>query len=763
MIAKVLVNKNIDSLNREFSYLIPDDMSPQIGSRVIVPFGKGNSKITGIITDITEEDAEEVKLKSIIELIDKEPLIDENDIKIADFISEKTFSNKIESLKLFLPPMDLNSIKKELYDTQNMKIVDEKEYPKEEIHQKIIDGLFKYRYSLMNEQSMYTKKVLVVKNSAKNLRDKQQLVYDMVMSGKYTRQEIISKLKISDSPIKTLIKNDILEEKIVVQKMKSRNFDGYKKHELNKDQKKVMAGIMNDFKNGQNMFLINGVTGSGKTEVYLQIVEEFIKNNKSALILVPEIGLTPQTVARFKGRFEEEVAIIHSKLTLKERYDQWMRIKNGDIRIVVGARSAIFAPIQNLGIIIIDEEHDSSYVSSHTPKYKTVDIAEYISNLKNVMLILGSATPSLESYYKAKKNKYKLYEMNNRANGREIPKIEVVDMATELNNGNTSIFSLKMYEAILENLNNKRQTMIFLNRRGYSGFVSCRSCGEAIKCDNCDVSMTYHKGINRLVCHYCGKSILLPEKCPQCGSDKIKDFGIGTEQVEMITKKLFPNARVARMDRDTTKRKNSHFDIWQRMNSGEIDILIGTQMIAKGLDFKNVTLVCILAADMLLKLPDYRSCEWMFSLVRQVSGRAGRGDIDGRVILQTYQPDHFAVKLSVDGNYDKFFEQEMKTRKEFLYPPFTKIVLVQKSSKDNLDAHNTLMDIYNETVKYVIDNKLTAKVLHPNPSPISKIKNEYRWQFIIKSMDEDLKNIIEFLKRFNSRGISVTVDPINMM
>lgn len=763
MIAKVLVNRNIDSLNREFSYSIPDNMNPKIGSRVIVPFGNGNSKIIGIITDITEDQDLDIKLKPILELLDYEPLIDEYDIKTANFIAEKTFSNKIESLKLFLPPMDLNSLKKELVDMAHMKVVNEENFDSEFLHEKIATGEYKYRYSLKNEPSMYTKTILSVSRVADKLSEKQRAVYDMVKSGEYTRQEIISALKISDSPIKTLIKNGYIEEKIVLKNIKSKYNSKYLKHKLNETQQNVMDGIMSDFKDGKRKFLINGVTGSGKTEVYLQIVEEFLKENKSALILVPEIGLTPQTVARFKGRFDEDVAIIHSKLTLKERYDQWMRIKNGDIRIVVGARSAIFAPIQNLGIIIIDEEHDNSYISSHTPKYNTIDVAEYISDIKDTMLILGSATPSLSSYYKAKNNYYKLYEMNTRANGKEIPKIEVVDMAKELQNGNTSIFSLKMYESILENLKNKRQTMIFINRRGYSGFVSCRSCGEAIKCENCDVSMTYHKSNNRLVCHYCGKSIPVPEKCPQCGSTKIKDFGIGTEQVEDITKALFPNARVARMDRDTTTRKNSHYEIWQRMNSGEIDILVGTQMIAKGLDFKNVTLVCILAADMLLKLPDYRACEWMFSLVRQVSGRAGRGDIPGRVILQTYQPDHFAIKLSVDGDYDNFYETEMKTRREFLYPPFTKIILVQTSSTDNLNAHNSLMSVYEDTVKYVIDNDINAKVLHPNPSPIAKIKNEYRWQFIIKAMDADVSSIIEFLKEYNSKGINVTVNPVNMM
>ena len=763
MNARVLINRNIDSLNREFSYLIPKEMNAFVGARVVVPFGRGNSKIIGIIVEISDEDDSDIELKPILEILDEEPLITQKDIDTASFISEKTFSNKIESLKLFLPPMDLNSIQKDLYSTRNLELVDESKFSHEEIREKLDSGEFKYSYSLKNQPSMYTKKILYTKKEADDLSDKQMAVYNMVKSGDYSRTDIMKRLSISDSPIKTLIKNEYIGERVVVQKFIGKKVSQYKKHQLNEIQRNVVDGIFKDYKSANNKFLINGVTGSGKTEVYLQIVEEVLKDNKSAIILVPEIGLTPQTVARFKGRFNEEVAIIHSKLTQKERYDQWMRIKNGDIRIVVGARSAIFSPVQNLGIIIIDEEHDNSYVSSHTPKYKTVDIAEFMADINNVMLILGSATPSLDSYYKASKGIYRLYEMNERANGKSLPKIEVADMALELNNGNTSIFSLKLYEAILDNLKNKKQTMLFLNRRGYSGFVSCRTCGEAIKCEDCDVSMTYHKNMNRLVCHYCGKSIALPEKCPNCGSDKIKDFGIGTEQVEYITKKLFPHARVERMDRDTMSRKNSHYDIYQRMNSGDIDILIGTQMIAKGLDFKNVTLVGIIAADMLLKIPDYRACEWMYSLIRQVSGRAGRGEDEGRVILQTYQPEHFAIKLSVNGEYEEFFKTEMKVRKEFLYPPFTKIILVQKTSTDNMTAHNDLMDVYHKLTKFVIDNDITAKVLHPNPSPIAKIKNEYRWQFIIKSPDKYVSKIIEFLKIFNSKEINVSVDPISMM
>lgn len=763
MIARVLINRNIDSLNREFSYLIPKEMNAFVGARVVVPFGRGNSKIIGIIVEISDEDDSDIELKPILEILDEEPLITQKDIDTASFISEKTFSNKIESLKLFLPPMDLNSIQKDLYSTRNLELVDESKFSHEEIREKLDSGEFKYSYSLKNQPSMYTKKILYTKKEADDLSDKQMAVYNMVKSGDYSRTDIMKRLSISDSPIKTLIKNEYIGERVVVQKIIGKKVSQYKKHQLNEIQRNVVDGIFKDYKSANNKFLINGVTGSGKTEVYLQIVEEVLKDNKSAIILVPEIGLTPQTVARFKGRFNEEVAIIHSKLTQKERYDQWMRIKNGDIRIVVGARSAIFSPVQNLGIIIIDEEHDNSYVSSHTPKYKTVDIAEFMADINNAMLILGSATPSLDSYYKASKGIYRLYEMNERANGKSLPKIEVADMALELNNGNTSIFSLKLYEAILDNLKNKKQTMLFLNRRGYSGFVSCRTCGEAIKCEDCDVSMTYHKNMNRLVCHYCGKSIALPEKCPNCGSDKIKDFGIGTEQVEYITKKLFPHARVERMDRDTMSRKNSHYDIYQRMNSGDIDILIGTQMIAKGLDFKNVTLVGIIAADMLLKIPDYRACEWMYSLIRQVSGRAGRGEDEGRVILQTYQPEHFAIKLSVNGEYEEFFKTEMKVRKEFLYPPFTKLILVQKTSTDNMTAHNDLMDVYHKLTKFVIDNDVTVKVLHPNPSPIAKIKNEYRWQFIIKSPDKYVSKIIEFLKNFNSKEINVSVDPISMM
>lgn len=767
MIAHVLINRNIDELNREFSYIIPSNMEVEVGSRVIVPFGRGDSTVFAIVTDISSTDdlneEDRSKLKEIKELVDIEPLIGGEELEIADYIAKSTFSNKIEAIKLFLPPASLGQIKRILVDANSGVRLNENDYSREYIKESIKDGKFKYIYRT-SEPKTFTKDILVAVNRDDILTKKQLDAYNLIKSGQFTKKEIMIKLNISNSPIDTLIKKGLVEIKTIKVDHEIQKKDIYNKHELNTEQKKVKDGILSDYKSGKNnKFLLNGITGSGKTEVYLQIVEEILKMGKSAIILVPEIGLTPQTVQRFKGRFEEEIAIIHSRLTMKERYNEWTKIKDGEVKIVVGARSAIFSPVKDLGIIIIDEEHDNSYVSSKTPKYRTVDIATFRADQMDAMMLLGSATPSIDSYYKAEIGEYKLYELKERANMMPLPKIEVVDMANELKNGNTSIFSLPLYEAIRKNLEDGKQSMIFLNRRGFSGFISCRTCGESIKCEDCDVSMTYHRQEGRLICHYCGRTKMIPQKCPICGSTKIKDFSIGTEQVELITRKLFPMARIARMDRDTTSKRNSHYKIWKSMNDGDIDILIGTQMIAKGLDFKDVTLVGILAADMTLKLPDFRSTEWTYSIIRQVAGRSGRGNDAGRVILQTYQPQHYAIQFSVDGNYEDFFKRELRIRREFIYPPFSKMILVQIKNKENIVASRDLIEVHDKLQEYMLENKMKSIVLYPNPSPISKIKNEFRWQFVIKALDSECENIILFLKRFESKELNVSVDPISMM
>ncbi|MDO5716604.1 MAG: primosomal protein N' [Tissierellia bacterium] len=776
MYVEVLINRNIDSLDKPFTYHVPVNLeeSTRVGCRVIVPFGKANQPISGIITNLSQDGTPDFETKDIFRIVDKEPFIQDEELELADFISSQTFCNRMEAIKLFLPPGDMNSIEKILVPRENApELFNKKDVLREHEWSKIDsdtiahwmnEGRVSFCYRLDGKQTRYSKilyKVSSLTPTTQKLTQKQRDVYELVQQESLEKSEIMERLGISDTPIKNLEAKGLLCTERVYYKKTLQETERYKKHALNPAQQEVFDEILSADKNP--FFLLHGVTGSGKTELYLQLVEKILNQGKNAIILVPEIGLTPQTVARFKGRFKEEIAIIHSQLTTKERFNEWIRIKNGDARIVVGARSAIFAPMKNIGIIVIDEEHDNSYISSKTPKYRTVDIAEFRARKNNAILLLGTATPGIETYWKSKTGEYKLLEISTRANNQPLPSVQLVDMAAELKNGNTSIFSLALYEALLRNLQEKKQSMLFLNRRGFSSFITCRSCGEAITCEHCDVSMTYHKKDNHLLCHYCGNIKKVPDECPICQSKKIKDFGVGTEQVETMVRQLFPQARVRRMDRDTTSKRGEHFKIWKDMNQGKIDILIGTQMITKGLDFKNVTLVGILAADMTLKLPDFRSAEWTFSMIQQVSGRAGRGTDPGKVILQTYQPDHFAIASSVKGDYLSFYSREISLRREFFYPPYSNIVLVRSLNQNNISAHNTLIRIYDEMCVYKKMEGLKSEMYHPNPAPLSKIKNTYRWQFMMKCEKEELERVLLKLKQLGGSDIQVDVDPINMM
>ncbi|WP_288961706.1 primosomal protein N', partial [uncultured Peptoniphilus sp.] len=487
-------------------------------------------------------------------------------------------------------------------------------------------------------------------------------------------------LNISYSPIKSLTKRNLIEE---YKKEINRNpvEKTFKKNKiaLNDEQQEALKSIQ---KTDKVVSLLHGLTGSGKTEVYLNLTSKVFEDGGQVIVLVPEIGLTPQMIERFKSWFGNEVAIIHSKLSAGERYDEYRKVLNDEVKVVVGVRSAVFVPFKDLKMIIVDESHDSSYEFHDNLKYDTIEVA--INRMKGRgKVVLGSATPSVESYFYAQKDFYNLCELNNRAKkGAFLPDTEIVDMRDELIMGNVSIFSRELREAIEEKLKNKEQIILFLNRRGFSNFISCRSCGEVIKCDDCDISMTYHKAKNRLICHYCGKTKPLPRVCPSCGSKFIKQFGVGTQRVEEEVQKYFPEARVLRMDRDTTGKKDSFEKFYEKIKNKEADIIIGTQMVSKGFDFEDVTLVGIVAADLSLYISDYKARERTFQLVTQVSGRAGRASKKGQVIIQTYSPDSEIIKYSAQGDYKDFYEYEIQERKTFLYPPYTKLIELEFSSYD---------------------------------------------------------------------------------
>lgn len=482
----------------------------------------------------------------------------------------------------------------------------------------------------------------------------------------------------------------------------------------------------------QQNFLIHGVTSSGKTEVYMQVIKEAVNCGKTAIMLVPEIALTKQMTDRFIGRFgKETIAVLHSKLTKRERFDEWIRIRSGQAKIVIGARLGVFAPLSNIGVIILDEEHEATYKSDMTPKYETVDVALKRLMYYNGVLVMGSATPSVVSYERANEGIYKLIELKERYNQAPLPEVTLVDMREELKAGNKTMFSDALYREMESAIAKKQQIILFLNRRGYSTFISCRECGEALKCPECSISLTYHKNENASVCHYCGKRFKIPKNCPKCGSGYIKYFGMGTEKVEEFVRQLFPQQIVGRLDLDTAKNNREINRIIDHFSKGKTDILIGTQLVAKGLDFKNVGLVGVVAADVSLNIPDYRSTERTFQLVTQVAGRAGRGDIGGKVIVQSYTPDNFALITAAEHNYQKFFNMEIQIRKFMEYPPFSDIIFVELTSDNEKEAYETALKCKNYLESCKIE-KGTDNIFSPKIANNFKGKDSYRYYIMIK-------------------------------
>lgn len=512
---------------------------------------------------------------------------------------------------------------------------------------------------------------------------------------------------------------------------------------------------------GLKEFLLHGVTGSGKTEVYIQIIKEGIKRGFGAIVLVPEISLTPQTVKRFIERLGDKVAVFHSRLSKGEKYLEWEKVNSGKAKVVVGARSALFTPVKNLGIVIIDEEHDTSYKSGQSPYYHAREVAEKLCELNNATLVLGSATPDISTYYRAVNGEIKLIELKKRTNNKSLPQTDIVDMREELVSGNKTIFSTKLYDEIKLNLSKKEQTILFLNRRGYSTFVNCRKCGFVAKCRNCNIALTYHMDTNSLECHYCGAKFKNPDICPICKEKYIKYFGIGTQKIESAVQKVFPEASVVRMDLDTTTKKNSHEEILSKFRDENIDILIGTQMIAKGHDFPNVTLVGVMAADTSLNSNDFYSAERTFDLLTQVSGRAGRAEKNGRVIIQTYESDNYSIVSAKEHDYNKFYSQEILLREQLNYPPFCDITLINVSSDNEAKVIEDSRNIRIIFEEYFKDNEKVI-VLKEIPAPISKIKNKYRFRIIIKSdrgirINECINRLLHS-KEFNEIASEFTVD-----
>ena len=742
MVAEVIIDTSVKSLNKTFDYEIPTDLSDKVivGSRVFVPFGNQKNLEEGIVVKIKE--MSEYKVKEIKGL-QKEQIKSEY-ISLAKWMSYRYFCNIAECLKLMLPP---GRTAKDITKRVNEKTVNCFELNKSE------DEI---REALDN-------------NLIRSEKQKNVLEY-LLNNGKSTMSDIQLFNDASLAVVNSLVKKGFVRKEI--EKVSRNPFVhkiGVKSVDLELTNEQQLA--YNSIKNSGE-YLLYGITGSGKTEIYLQLIQKMIKQGKSSIMLVPEISLTPQTIDRFIARFgEEEIAVLHSKLSTGERFDEWNKIKDGKAKIIIGARSAIFAPAQNLGLIVIDEEHDESYQSEASPRYDSIEVAEYLCNKFNISLVLGSATPSMREFYKAKMGKINLLTLSQRANNSTLPKVEIVDLRDELANGNKTMISCKLQEEIKKNIETKKQTILYFNRRGFSSFLMCQDCGHTFKCDRCDITLTYHKVENKLKCHYCGEEYQIPRECPQCGSKNIKYIGAGTQKLEEQIKEMFPMASTIRMDIDTVSKKNSHEIILDKFRQENINILIGTQMVVKGHHFPNVTLVGAIFADTSLNIGDFRANERTFQTLTQVAGRAGRGNDEGRVIIQTFNPENYAIQYSKTQNYDLFYSTEIGIRKQLKYPPFCDIIAIALTGNNEKNLVTFSKNIHMYLRDRVIKEKFGVLLYSPVQCPIYKIKDKYRMRILIKCLYDDrmhklLNDMLEKFekesKKFGSKVI-IQVNPNNML
>ena len=743
MIAEIIINTSAKKLNRTFDYKVPKELEEQImiGSKVLVPFGNKKEPEEGFVVGFKE--TTEYKVKEIAKL---EDMLSDKQIELAKWMAKRYFCNISDCIKLMQTPGTRTKNKeKRVQDKIINTIYLKKEYSEIE-------------FEIETNQIKSEKQIKILKF----IKDNEGA----------TIPEIEMFTNCSRAIINTLIKNgylEIIETKIARNPLASKKIERTNKLNLTEEQGKAYEKIEKAIEEKRyEQFLLFGVTGSGKTEIYMQLIEKVIQNGKKAIMLVPEISLTPQMIERFISRFgKDKLAVIHSKLSIGERHDEWNKIKENKANIIIGARSAIFAPVQNLGIIIIDEEHDTSYKSEATPKYNAIEIANKISKEEKIPLVLGSATPDISTYYKSQEGKITRLELTKRANNANLPKIEIIDLKQELANGNRSMLSFELYKSIEENLKNHYQTILFLNRRGYSTFIMCRDCGYTVKCKNCNISMTYHSFEKKLKCHYCGYEEPIVTTCPECGSKKIRYFGTGTQKLEDEIHKQFPKATTTRMDIDTVTKKNSHEEILNEFKNKGIDILIGTQMVVKGHHFPKVTLVGVVAADSSLNMDDYRANEKTFQILVQVAGRAGREKLPGKVIIQSYNPENFSIQSAKNQNYIEFYQTEIALRKQLKYPPFCDIIVIGFNSNSESKIKAISENMYKSLTEKNLEN---CNIYKPSPSPIDKIQNRYRWRIIIKSnMNEKLNDILNqelrkiYEKNDRSVNISIDVNPNNMI
>ena len=726
MFAEVLIEYSAKSIDKTFTYKVPNILEGiiKVGMKVIVPFGP--KTINGFVTKLKNTFEDTYELKEIVDIVDKYLVLDEELMRLGEYLQTKTLCTKIAAYQTMLP----SSLKVKDKTTDYSKYLTYIELNKniEEINEYIKEyPNRKKQIEVLNELKIKNK---ILKNTCTSNIVNSLLEHELI--------------KITKEQIYRLNNNEIKENTINLNKMQ---LDAVNKVELDKER----------------TYLLHGVTGSGKTEVYIELIKKVVNSGKTAIMLVPEISLTTQIVNRFYDRFGNDVAIFHSALSDGEKYDEYLKILRDEVHIVVGTRSAIFTPIKNLGIIIIDEEHSETYKQDSNPRYHAIDMAAWRSKYNNIPLVLGSATPSLESMARAQKDVYTYVEMSKRIGSSELPKVEIVDMAPEMKKRNT-IFSETLKEKIKDRLQKNEQSILLLNRRGYSTIITCKSCGYTYKCPHCDITLTYHKSSNNLRCHYCGYTIFKTEECIECREKALTDYGLGTEKLEQELKKIVPEARIIRMDADTTRTKGSHEDIINKFKKHEFDILLGTQMISKGLDFPLVTLVGVINADATLNIPDFRSGERTFSLLSQVSGRAGRSALPGEVIIQTYNPDNYTLKCVKKHDYLSFYNYEMSNRHKLDYPPYYFITSIKIASKNYEICSKEITK-----VKKYLENNLSKNtiILGPTTANMFKINNVYRFQIILKYKRET--NLIKVLKELdelymlnNKTNIEIDNNPLQV-
>ena len=721
MYAKVIVDISHEKLDKGFDYRIPEHLKEKIypGVQVKIPFGKGNRLIQGYVLEIKETAGyDEDKIKDIADIVEKSIPIESRLISLAWFIKENYGSTMNQALKTVIP---IKEAKKEVVKKRIILTASD---------EKTAEYIAKY------EKKHATARLKLLCALAEN---------------KEMTWELVIKLGVASGVVRALEKEKLIsvtEETVYRNPVRYTDLKPYD-IKLNREQEKIATGIKTYIENGSMGFggvhLIHGITGSGKTEVYMDIIDSVVSKGKEVIVMIPEIALTYQTVMRFYRKFGDKVSIINSKLSAGERYDQFERAKKGDVKIMIGPRSAVFTPFRNLGLIVIDEEHESSYKSETVPRYHARETAIFRAKSEGAAVILGSATPSTESYYKALRGEYVLYELKNRAKESKPAKVYVEDLRKELEEGNRTIFSHRLDELIKDRLGKKQQIMLFINRRGYAGFVSCRSCGKAMKCPHCDVGLTLHNN-KKLICHYCGYEMPMPKECPECGSKYIAAFGTGTQKVEEAVNKMYPGARTLRMDTDTTSKKDGYEEILSKFSNGEADILIGTQMIVKGHDFPNVTLVGVIAADLSLYASDYRSSEKTFQLLTQAAGRAGRGKEEGEAVIQTYAPDNPSILAAARQDYTEFYNQEILYRSISEYPPVVSLMAIMLTSKDENILNIVADRVKNLTVSTTMQYD-KFRIIGPAEANIAKINDIYRKVIYLKHSDYNvlvkIKDMVE--------------------